>query len=74
MFKLKLGAGEDVAQVRAVRTALGPGSTKIRVDANAAWSAADGITCHPAELEPFEIELAEQPVAGHGGIGRAVRD
>ena len=35
-FKLKLGAGEDVAQVRAVREALGP-EARIRVDANGAW-------------------------------------
>ena len=33
-FKLKLGAGDDVEQVRAVREALGPGA-QIRVDANA---------------------------------------
>jgi o-succinylbenzoate synthase len=60
-FKLKLGAGEDVAQVRAVREALGPGA-RIRVDANASWSlpAAARIL---ADLEPFEIELVEQPVA-----------
>ena len=36
-FKLKLGAGgDDVAQVRAVREALGP-EAQIRVDANATW-------------------------------------
>src|SRR5689334_18668867 len=35
-FKLKLGAGDDVGQVRAVREALGP-AARIRVDANGAW-------------------------------------
>ena len=40
-FKLKLGAGEDVAQVRAVREALGP-EARIRVDANGAWDVDDG--------------------------------
>jgi L-alanine-DL-glutamate epimerase-like enolase superfamily enzyme len=59
-FKLKLGAGEDVAQVRAVRDAVGP-QARIRVDANGSWSleAAKRLV---AELEPFEIELIEQPV------------
>ena len=60
-FKLKLGAGDDVAQVHAVREALGP-RAKIRIDANAAWdleTAKDVL----AAIEPCEIELAEQPVA-----------
>lgn len=60
-FKLKLGAGEDVGQVRAVREALGP-TVKIRVDANAAWSL-ETATAIIAELEPLDIELVEQPVA-----------
>src|SRR6478672_3468269 len=59
-FKLKLGAGEDVAQVRAVREALGEGA-QIRVDANASW---DLETAREilAALEPLGIQLAEQPV------------
>jgi O-succinylbenzoate synthase len=60
-FKLKLGVGQDVAQVRAVREALGP-QAKIRVDANAAWSL-DSAVAILAELEPLGIELVEQPVA-----------
>jgi o-succinylbenzoate synthase len=61
-FKLKLGAGADVAQVRAVREAVGP-EARIRIDANAAW---DTETAKQtlAQLEPFDVELAEQPVAG----------
>jgi o-succinylbenzoate synthase len=59
-FKLKLGAGEDVAQVTAVREALGPGA-RIRVDANGCWDLATAAEVL-AELEPLEIELAEQPV------------
>lgn len=61
-FKLKLGDGDDVAQVRAVREAVGA-EAKIRVDANGAWSLADA-TRILAELEPLDVELAEQPVAG----------
>jgi L-alanine-DL-glutamate epimerase-like enolase superfamily enzyme len=61
-FKLKLGAdGDDVAQVRAVRDALGP-EARIRIDANGAWP------LHTArrvlgELEEVGVEFAEQPVA-----------
>ncbi len=61
-FKLKLGTGDDVGQVRAVREALGP-KARIRIDANAAWDLAAARRTL-AELERFEIELAEQPVAG----------
>ncbi len=60
-FKLKLGVGDDVGQVRAAREALGP-EAKIRVDANAAW---DVETARRTlqEIEPLDVELAEQPVA-----------
>jgi o-succinylbenzoate synthase len=60
-FKLKLGVGDDVGQVRAAREALGP-KARIRVDANAAW---DVETAQRTlrEIEPFDVELAEQPVA-----------
>lgn len=77
-FKLKLGAETandpdnrglsrsrgswDVEQVRAVREALGP-SVRIRVDANEAWDL-ETAKATLADLEPFEVELAEQPVAG----------
>lgn len=61
-FKLKLGTGEDVAQVRAVREAVGP-RARIRVDANAAWDV-ERAKRTLAAIEPFDVELAEQPVAG----------
>ncbi len=61
-FKLKLGAGNDVGQVTAVREALGP-EAQIRVDANAAWDLETAARVL-AELEPLGIQLAEQPVAG----------
>jgi len=76
-FKLKLGAESaktrvqqgfsrtreaDVEQVRAVRAALGS-EVRIRVDANEAWDL-ETAKATLAELEPFGVELAEQPVAG----------
>jgi o-succinylbenzoate synthase len=59
-FKLKLGAGDDAGQVRAVREAVGP-HARIRVDANAAWDV-ETAKRTLAELEQFDVELAEQPV------------
>jgi len=59
-FKLKLGTGDDVAQVRAVREALGP-RARIRVDVNTAWDV-ETAKRTLGELEPYEIELVEQPV------------
>jgi o-succinylbenzoate synthase len=59
-FKLKLGAGDDVGQVRAVRDALGP-EVRIRVDANASWSV-EAATRVLGAIEPYGIELVEQPV------------
>jgi L-alanine-DL-glutamate epimerase-like enolase superfamily enzyme len=61
-FKLKLDAGDDAGQVRAVREAVGP-DARIRVDANAAWDV-ETAKRTLAELEQFDIELAEQPVGG----------
>ncbi len=60
-FKLKLGTGDDAAQVRAVREALGP-RARIRIDVNAAWDV-ETARRTLAEIEPYEVELAEQPVA-----------
>ena len=75
-FKLKLGAesartddmrqvsrtrgNEDVQMVRAVRGALGA-EVRIRVDANQGWDLETAKATLTA-LEPYGIELAEQPV------------
>lgn len=67
-FKLKLGAGEDVGQVRAVREALGA-EARIRVDANEVWGVETAIAAL-GELEPLGIELAEQPVEGLEAMAR----
>lgn len=71
-FKLKLGTGDDIGQVKAVRSALGP-AARIRVDANAAWDPPTAIRVL-TEIEPLGIELVEQPaatLAELAGIGAA---
>lgn len=65
-FKLKLGAGDDVGQVRTVREAVGPGA-RIRIDANEAWDV-ETAKRTLAELEQFDVELAEQPVSSLQGL------
>ncbi|MET0306078.1 MAG: mandelate racemase/muconate lactonizing enzyme family protein [Solirubrobacterales bacterium] len=60
-FKLKLGGGDEAAQVRAVREALGP-RARIRIDVNGAWDVETAKRTLD-ELESYEVELAEQPVA-----------
>jgi o-succinylbenzoate synthase len=60
-FKVKVGTGEDAAVVSAVREALGP-EAQIRLDANASWEV-DTAREILGELEPFGIQLVEQPVA-----------
>jgi o-succinylbenzoate synthase len=70
-FKLKLGAGDDVAQVRAVREALGP-DARIRLDANGAWSVEEALGVLRM-IEPLGIELVEQPVADTRGMAEVTR-
>jgi L-alanine-DL-glutamate epimerase-like enolase superfamily enzyme len=60
-FKLKLGIGDDSERARAVRESVGPGA-RLRVDANGAWSA-DQAVAVLGDIEPFGIELVEQPAA-----------
>jgi o-succinylbenzoate synthase len=71
-FKLKLGSGDDVGQVRAVRDAVGA-DVRIRVDANAIWDV-DTARRRLGELEQFTIELAEQPVATLEELAELSRD
>jgi o-succinylbenzoate synthase len=59
-FKLKVGTGEDAAQIAAVRKALGP-DARIRLDANGSWTL-EQATEILATVEPLGIELVEQPV------------
>lgn len=59
ILKIKLGTGNDLEIVRAIRDAT---SATLRVDANAAWS--PKVAIHTIEaLVPYGIELVEQPVA-----------
>ena len=69
-FKLKVGAGDDVAQVAAARSAVGP-AARIRVDANGAWTVEEAAVRLGA-LAPAGIELAEEPVSGIEAL-RALR-
>ena len=59
--KVKMRTPDDVALVAAVRAAVEP-TVKLRVDANAAWDLDTAIDVLRA-LEPYDLELAEQPVA-----------
>lgn len=67
--KLKLGAGgDDVATVESVRQAIGSG-VKIRVDANEAWDARLASDLLKL-IEPYDVELCEQPVSGLRAMAR----
>ena len=60
--KVKVGVGDDLARVKAVRAAVGSG-TSIRLDANGVWSVEEALDALDA-LEPLGIELCEQPCDG----------
>jgi o-succinylbenzoate synthase len=63
-LKLKVGGGSaslDGARLQAVRDAVGP-STRLRVDANAAWTETEARLRLPA-LAAMGLEYIEQPVA-----------
>jgi L-Ala-D/L-Glu epimerase len=73
-LKLKVGTPRDLEQMQAVREAVGPGP-RIRVDANGAWSPAEGIQRIGA-MAHHDLELAEQPapdLEGLASVRRAVR-
>jgi muconate cycloisomerase len=63
IFKIKTAAqpvAEDVARVRAIREAVGPG-VKLRVDANQGWDRPTALRAIRA-LEPYDLDFVEQPV------------
>jgi len=60
-LKIKLaGDGKDIARLAAIHAARP--EVKLRVDANAGWKAEDAVVL-VRNLEKFELELIEQPVA-----------
>ncbi len=60
-FKVKVGLPDDVDRVAAVREAIGPWPA-LRVDANGAWTPGEAAT-RLTSLEPFDLQLVEQPCA-----------
>ena len=72
VLKIKLGSAHDERILRTVRDAA-PGK-RLRVDANAAWSAKRAVAMLPL-LAECGVELLEQPVAAHDLDGlRFVRE
>ena len=61
-IKLKVGLGDDLERVRAVRDAIGP-EVALRLDANGAWSAEQAASVLDA-IGGFALELVEEPVRG----------
>ncbi|MDQ4129670.1 MAG: enolase, partial [Actinomycetota bacterium] len=59
-IKLKVGMGDDVERVRAVREAIGP-QVSLRLDANGAWHLDEALQVLRA-VEPFQIAAVEQPL------------
>jgi L-alanine-DL-glutamate epimerase-like enolase superfamily enzyme len=59
VLKVKLGTPHDLAIVKAIRAAC---AARLRVDANAAWTAKQAIAIINA-LAPYNLEFVEQPVA-----------
>ncbi len=61
--KVKVGVGDDAGRLAAVRAAVGP-EVGIRVDANGAWGSPAAALEALGALEPFGLELCEEPVHG----------
>jgi L-alanine-DL-glutamate epimerase-like enolase superfamily enzyme len=62
-LKLKIGVGDDLARLQAVRTAVGDG-VALRVDANGAFGTIAAAIAALAEMGRFGLELCEEPVHG----------
>ena len=71
--KLKVGVGNDVERVRAVRQAIGP-DVSLRLDANGAWNLEEALKFLLA-VAPFTIAAVEQPLP-RGAMGdlKALRE
>ncbi len=71
VFKLKAGPEEAVVLTAAVRAALGD-QVAIRLDANGSWGESAAHLLR--DLEPFGVELVEEPVTGLSGLAGLARD
>lgn len=71
-IKVKVGnePATDIAAVRLVREAIGP-EVKLRVDGNMGWSTAKQAIRVIRAMEPYDLELVEQPLAAHDLEGMA---
>lgn len=65
-IKLKVGIGDDMERVAAVRQAIGP-EVSLRLDANGAWDLAEALQVLPP-LAPFDVAAVEQPLP-RGAVG-----
>jgi muconate cycloisomerase len=70
--KVKVGNDDksDLAAVKLVREAIGP-DIKLRVDGNMGWPTAKHAIRMIRAMEPYNIELIEQPLAAHDLRGMA---
>ena len=72
-LKVKVGIGEDLQRLEAVRKAAGD-HVGIRVDANGAWELSGALSALTV-LQAFEIEAVEQPLAAGNLTGmRQIRE
>ncbi len=69
-IKVKVGTGDDIKRLKAVRRMFGP-RADIRVDANCAWTPDEAIE-NIKRMRPYRISAVEQPVAAgdHRGLRR----
>src|ERR1700684_1517352 len=70
-LKVKVGVGDDVGRIAAVRAAAGPHAA-LRVDANGAWNVEQAVLSIE-RLSPVGLELVEEPVHGLAAV-REVRE
>jgi muconate cycloisomerase len=71
-IKVKVGndPARDIAAVRLIREAIGPDVT-LRVDGNMGWPTAKHAIRMIRAMEPWNLELVEQPLAAHDLDGMA---
>ena len=60
-FKVKIGVGDDLARIAAVREVIGP-DAELRADANGAWATPEAAAEALAALAPYGLAACEQPL------------